>query len=266
MTSISGGSSPAARSRRSRRGSASSPGRGAPRRPRAPSTRCRRSSGPRLRGELADPDPDLITELAERLAQVAEIMRSAALRGGDDPPSRSARDVPAQAVQATSRRRETAAAPPAEPPQAPRTRATTDALKDGQRRLAGWRTGRAGVRAALGPRARGGDRAQRRLAAVAGARRARGRRPGRAVEQRAGGDLRRVRRRRARRRAQAGHPRRRDRRARLDHRAQTGRAGAEALGTRISRAVRDSEPWRGAPMVATSGWRSWAMTAAPGRS
>lgn len=36
-----------------------------------------------LRAELRDPDPDLITELAERLTQVSELMRTAALRHGE---------------------------------------------------------------------------------------------------------------------------------------------------------------------------------------
>jgi hypothetical protein len=39
-----------------------------------------------IRAELHDPDPDLITALAERLAQVAELMRAAALRRSDDAP------------------------------------------------------------------------------------------------------------------------------------------------------------------------------------
>ena len=37
-----------------------------------------------LRSELRDPDPDLVSGLAERLAQVSELMRAAALRQGED--------------------------------------------------------------------------------------------------------------------------------------------------------------------------------------
>ena len=40
-----------------------------------------------LRSALPDPDPDLITALAERLAQVTELIRAAALRAGTAPVS-----------------------------------------------------------------------------------------------------------------------------------------------------------------------------------
>ena len=205
------------------------------------------------RGELADPDPDLVSELAERLAQVAEIVRSAALRGGDDPPSRAARDVPAQAIQATSRRRETAAAPPSEPPQAPRTRATTDVLKDGQGAwLAGEQAGPESeplwVRALEEEIERsGGSELSLVLAELEDADRVRAVESEPAVSFGAFAD------------AVRGAVRRQDILVgETDARAwiiapQTGRAGAEALGTRISHAVRDGETWRGAPMVATIG-------------
>ena len=203
-----------------------------------------------VRGELVDPDPDLIAELAERLAQVAEIVRCGALRGGDDPPARPARDMAAQAPQEASQERSTAAGRPQAPP---RPRATTSALKDAGR---AWLPGEQ-----IGPEPEplwvraleeeiersGGSQLSLVLAELEDADRVR------AVDSEPAGTF------GAFADAVRGAVRRHDILVgETDARAwiialQTGRAGAEALGMRISRAVHDGEPWRGAPMVATIG-------------
>ena len=82
-----------------------------------------------VRGELADPDPDLISELAERLAQVTEIVRCAALRGGDD--LRRDRRVGDEAQAPRDASRGAFGGQPG--PQAPRPRAATGALEDAGR-------------------------------------------------------------------------------------------------------------------------------------
>ncbi len=64
-----------------------------------------------LRAELPSPDPELITALVERLAQVTELVRAAALRHGDSttpPPLAAVRDPLAAVVEPliTDRRRD----------------------------------------------------------------------------------------------------------------------------------------------------------------
>ncbi|MGI9183479.1 MAG: hypothetical protein ACR2GZ_00720 [Solirubrobacteraceae bacterium] len=71
-----------------------------------------------LRAELPDPDPDLISELAERLSQVTELMRAAALAHGEGPVpgSGSAPSPPLAAVDYPEPRRPPRPHRTAEPP------------------------------------------------------------------------------------------------------------------------------------------------------
>lgn len=209
-----------------------------------------------LRAELQAPDPDLITALAERLAQVTELMRSAALRHGEGvrPPLTAippgVRD-PLAADRALEdlhvARREPDPPPP--PPVAGRASEETDAA------IRAWVNGEPAdealwVGALQDEIARSGgaplslvlaeleDAAQ--LVAVENAR---------AATATFGEFAKAVR----------GAVRRQDFLfCETDARAwviarDTDRTGAQVLGSRISFAVRQREQWRGAPMVASVG-------------
>jgi len=189
-----------------------------------------------LRSELRNPEPDLIAELAERLAQVTELVRVAALRHGADAvpagsggPALAAVGTPDEAV------------PHASPEPAP---AWGGGEASGREPDALW------VRALQEEIQRSaGSPLSLLLAELEDADRML------AVETKQGSA------------ATLGHfaqairgaVRRQDILVcETDARAwiiarETGRAGAQALGERISAAVSEGQPWRGAPMAASVG-------------
>ncbi len=202
-----------------------------------------------LRDELRGPDPDLVSELAERLTQVTELLRGAALRNGqyaagettatepspsgseerETPPSVSAAPPPpagraeGETLPGRSWPRE---APPEPPPQA----LWVGALQEEIHRSAG------GPLSLLLAELDDADR----VAAVE---------PD-AIANSTFGEF---------ARAVRGAVRRQDILVcETDTRAwiiarETGRAGAQALGVRIAEAVRERPLWRGAPLVASVG-------------
>jgi GGDEF domain-containing protein len=203
-----------------------------------------------------------VSELAERLAQVTEIVRSAALRGGDEAPARSAAEGPAHVTPAApvERAQDASEAHPRverEDPGAPAGGRGPQAIGgDAPRSRRVWLPGDdvPDPAAPLWVRAlqeeierSGGSQLSLVLAELEDADRVL------AVESESAATF----------GAFANAVRRSVRRQDIlvgetDARAwiialQTGRSGAEAVGSRISAAVRDSEPWRGAPMIATIG-------------
>jgi GGDEF domain-containing protein len=196
-----------------------------------------------LRSELPDPDPDLITELAERLTQVTELMRAAALAQGEVAEGSAAPGPALAAVRAPEEPPPAAPAQPRPPAQpAPRTWGGARASSHAPEAL--WiealaeeieRTGDAPLSLLLAEL----EDADRVLS----------------VEDEAGaagtfGEF---------ARAVRGVVRRQDILVcETDSRAwiiarDTGRGGAHALGARIAAAVRAGEPWRGAPLTASVG-------------
>lgn len=224
-----------------------------------------------LRAELHDPDPDLITAIVERLAQVTELMRAAALRHGEGlvPPPltivpRDVRDpVVERALEdlSSARRKPQPGEPPPdepnpaepqpdEPPppvagRVPQTSAGDRAWVAGQPPAdALW------VGALKDEIARsGGAPLSLVLAELEDADRVIAVDDTRSATATFGEFAKAVR----------GVVRRQDILVcETDARAwviarDTGRMGAQALGSRISLAVRETEPWRGAPMVASVG-------------
>ncbi len=206
-----------------------------------------------LRGELQDPDPDLITALVERLAQVTELMRAAALRGdGVGRPPLTAEDdrlVVEQALEDLRvARREPEPAPPP-PPVAGRASAETDAA------IQAWISGEPSAEAlwvgALQDEITrsGGAPLTLVLAELEDAAQLVAVENERTASATFGEFAKAVR----------GAVRRQDILfCETDARAwviarNTDRTGAQVLGSRISVAVRENQLWRGAPMVASVG-------------
>jgi GGDEF domain-containing protein len=213
-----------------------------------------------LRAELRDPDPDLITAIVERLAQVTELIRAAALRHGDGVARSSLAAVPRDVRDPVVERalddlRVARRAPEAEPePEAPPPPvAGRGPGSDSARRI--W----VGAEPAGDPlwigaledeiARSGGAPLSLVLAELEDADRVIAVDDARAATATFGEFAKAVR----------GVVRRQDILVcETDARAwviarDTGRPGAQALGLRISGAVRNSEPWRGAPMVASVG-------------
>jgi GGDEF domain-containing protein len=205
-----------------------------------------------LRGELQDPDPGLLTALVERLAQVTELMRAAALRGdGATRPPLAAVDDRLIVERALDDLRvpRRAPEPPPPPPVAGRASAETDAairawISDEPAAEELWvgalqdeiaSSGGAPLTLVL---AELEDAAQ--LVAVENTRKATA----------TFGEF---------AKAVRGAVRRQDILfCETDARAwviarNTDRTGAQVLGSRISVAVRENQSWRGAPMVASVG-------------
>jgi GGDEF domain-containing protein len=209
-----------------------------------------------LRAEFRDPDPDLITAIVERLAQVTELMRAAALRQGEGvarPPLTAVpRDVRDPVVERAlddlqiARREPEPEAPP--PPVAGRVSEPDSAGR-------AWVSGQPAegalwVGALQDEIARsGGAPLSLVLAELEDADRVVAVDNAKAASATFGEFAKAVR----------GVVRRQDILVcETDARAwviarDTGRVGAQALGSRITVAVRTSEPWRGAPMVASVG-------------
>jgi GGDEF domain-containing protein len=231
-----------------------------------------------LRSELRDPDPDLVSGLAERLAQVSELMRAAALRQVEDssmgvspaPGLSAAPDLPGASGQgpmgpdpaamesgssteppapASSQARSAPSAPPLqdEPevtprPAAPRswgeaepTSPAPDALWVSALEDEIQRTGESPLSLLLAEL----EDAERMLVVETDPR-------GVATFGVFAQAVRAVVRRQDILVAES------ESRAWIIAR-ETGRGGAQALGARISAAVREGAPWRGAPMMATIG-------------
>jgi GGDEF domain-containing protein len=209
-----------------------------------------------LRAELRDPDPDLITALVERLAQVTQLMRAAALRRGDGiarpPPSAVSPGVrkplaadPLEELRVARRESEPEAPPP---PVAPRPLDTDAAIQ-------AWVSGEPAAEAlwvgALQDEITrsGGAPLSLVLAELEDADRMAAVENARAATVAFGEFAKAVR----------SAVRRQDILfCETDARAwviarDTGRAGAQVLGSRISVAVRERQQWRGMPMVASVG-------------
>lgn len=202
-----------------------------------------------LRSELGDPEPELINALAERLAQVTELMRGAALESREGPdarpdgpgpasipePGATAPPPPVAGRRSERPRRQPAPEPDrawvgAETPAASADALWAHALEDEIRQSSGSQLslvlveledsdrllaveGGLGSSATFGEFARAVRRVMRRQDILV---------------------------------------------CETDSRAwiisrDTGRGGAQALGSRISAAVREGPGWRGAPMVASIG-------------
>ncbi len=192
-----------------------------------------------LCSELRDPDPDLVTELAERLSQVTGLMRAAALEhaSGAAPVRAPVSAVPGgpggPGGPATAASRPTPVAEPREPWGQPGRELWVDALEDEIRAAAG------GSLSLLLAELEDADRVRAVETEPSGA----------AVRGAFGAFARAV-------REVARHQDilvcESDARAWIIAR-DTGRAGAQTLGTRIAAAVRAREPWRGAPLSASVG-------------
>lgn len=194
-----------------------------------------------LRSELRDPDPDLITELAERLSQVTGLMRAAALEHGSEAGSIRA---PISAVPAAS----VAAEPP------PASRFSWPPSRTGPGRPAAAEPSRELWVDALEDEIRAADDTPLSLllAELEDADRVRAVEtdPAGTVTRGAFGAFARAVREVARH--QDILVCETDARAWIIAR-DTGRTGAQALGTRIAAAVRAREPWHGAPLSASVG-------------
>lgn len=212
-----------------------------------------------LRAELPDPDPDLITQLAERLTQVTELMRAAALAQADAvvgrPPGVGGAAGPALA--AVQPHREAPTEPPPQPtPVAPEPEADPPASPPVARAWGGAESSPAVEPVALWVDAlreeiqRTGDApVSLMLAELEEAERVLGVETDSEAAGTFGNFARAVR----------GVVRHQDilvcetpSRAWIIAR-DTGRGGAQALGSRIAAAVRDEAPWRGAPLAASVG-------------
>lgn len=211
-----------------------------------------------LRSELRDPDPDLVTELAERLSQVTGLMRAAALEHASGvAPARA----PISAVLAGPRTAAPRPAPAAEPSREPaaglRREPAVEPVREPAVEPVGEPAGQPGRELwvdALEDEIRAAADAPLSLllAELEDADRVRAvetEPPGAAARGAFGAFARAV-------REVARHQDilvcESDARAWIIAR-DTGRTGAQALGTRIAAAVRAREPWRGAPLSASVG-------------